>query len=234
MNVIHPYSVFDQTRRTLRLCSDVGLKAGIEAQFLFPKVMPFTMVSRKRLEALFRLATLVNQEGIAGDFVECGTCNGGTAALLGATMLKSSLPRRLWLFDSFEGLPSTSAKDGVRARTFVGKCRGDVDTVKQILGRAAVPLERVKIVKGWFQETFLRTPISQVALLHCDADWYDSVKLTLTHFYDLVAPGGYVVFDDYGFWEGCRAAVDEFVAERKIPATLTVIDTRAVFLQKPR
>ena len=57
--------------------------------------------------------------------------------------------------------------------------------------------------------------------------------MTLHRFYDLVESGGYVVFDDYGFWEGGKAAVDEFMGERRIAVDLIAIDTRGVFFQKP-
>lgn len=33
-----------------------------------------------------------------------------------------------------------------------------------------------------------------------------------------------IQFDDYGFWEGARRAVDEFSAERGITPTLTKLD----------
>ena len=112
-----PYSAFDRGRRSIQLYRDLGPRAALRAHRLLPKVMPFTMVGRKRLEALFRLATLINRHGIAGDLVECGTCNGGTAAVLGAAGLKGAPDRRLWLFDSFEGLPAPPAKDGTVTRT---------------------------------------------------------------------------------------------------------------------
>jgi hypothetical protein len=70
--------------------------------------------------------------------------------------------------------------------------------------------ERYTIREGWFHDTFKDTLPSQVALLHCDSDWYESVSLVLETFYPLVPDGGCVILDDFGFWEGCREAFYEF------------------------
>lgn len=227
------YSYYDQSRRTLGMFRHVGLVSGVRALRVFPKVMPYTMVSRKRLEGLYRLARDVESNGIEGDIVECGTCNGGTAAVLGYAGLTGNTSRHLWLFDSFEGLPEPLPVDGKKAQSFTGLCLGKVDSVEEVLRQTEVPKERVHIVKGWFQDTFPTVEIPRIALLHIDADWYESVKVALERFYTHIQPGGYVVFDDYGFWEGCRKAVDEFLGGMANPPELKVIDTRAVYLQKP-
>jgi O-methyltransferase len=54
----------------------------------------------------------------------------------------------------------------------------------------------------------------RVALLHCDADWYDSVHIVLRTFYPLIPPGGCVILDDFGYWEGCREAFYDFCLQR--------------------
>jgi O-methyltransferase len=227
------YSSFNQSLRTLNLFRHVGLASGIKAIGVFPKVMPYTMVGRKRLEALYKLVREVERQRIVGDIVECGTCNGGTAAVLGYAGLNGNRERRLWLFDSFEGLPEPLPEDGEKAQSFTGLCLGKVECVEEILKEIHVPRERVYIVKGWFQDTFQTVDIPRIALLHIDADWYESVRLVLERFYDQVQPSGFIVFDDYGFWEGCRKAVDEFLSSMVAPPKLTKIDSRAVYLQKP-
>ena len=66
-----------------------------------------------------------------------------------------------------------------------------------------------------------------------DADWYQSVKLCLETFYDRVASGGYVVFDDYGYWEGCRRAVDEFLSGHAGKLDLVRVDHTGCYFRKP-
>lgn len=45
-------------------------------------VQPYTMASPERVQLLISLAARVIEDKIPGDFVECGVCNGGSAAIL--------------------------------------------------------------------------------------------------------------------------------------------------------
>ena len=156
---------------------------------------------------------------IAGDFVECGVCNGGSAAAIACELSGSG--RHVWLYDSFEGLPAISEIDGKDAERFVGQCVGSEQHVRKAMQIAKVSPSEYTIRKGWFQETFHEQPLPrQIAILHVDADWYDSVMLTLQTFYDLVSDGGLIVLDDFGHWEGCREAFYDFVSQRNIKPLL--------------
>jgi O-methyltransferase len=152
---------------------------------LLNKIQPYTMCTEERLLNLIKLANYVNSQGIEGDFVECGTYKGGTAALLSKYMNEN---RHLWIYDSFEGMPSTSDKDGEEAKKWVGECVGSVENVKKIMKLVSTPSEKFTIKKGW----------------------YDSVALVLDTFYELVTIGGCVILDDFGYWEGCREAFYDF------------------------
>jgi O-methyltransferase len=176
---------------------------------LLRTVKPYTLCGNRRLRTLAQLARQINDHGIAGDIVECGTCNGGSAALL-ATFLGER--RHLWLYDSFQGMPGTVAKDGEEARQYEGACVGQVERVKEVLGKVGTRPDQYTIRKGWFQDTFRQELPERVALLHCDADFYDSVLLTLETFYPRIPAGGCVVLDDFGYWEGSREAFYDFCA----------------------
>jgi Macrocin-O-methyltransferase (TylF) len=75
--------------------------------------------------------------------------------------------------------------------------------------------------------------IKPVAILHADGDWYESVRLTLETFEPQVNLGGFVVIDDYGFWEGAKEATHEYRVSRGIDASLVEVDQTAVFWRKP-
>ncbi|MCJ7522626.1 MAG: TylF/MycF family methyltransferase, partial [Dehalococcoidia bacterium] len=105
--------------------------------------------------------------------------------------------------------------------------------VQAIFNQLDISESRFNIVKGWFRDTFPPVQTGDIALLHIDADWYESVKLCLERFYDSVRPGGYIVIDDYGHWEGCRRATDEFLRERSIDVKLTRVDYTGRYFQKP-
>jgi O-methyltransferase len=198
------------------------------------KVREYTAVLVPRLVALYRLSEEVNRKALPGDFVECGVYNGGSAAIMASFCDKTSPARNVWLFDSFEGLPKPTEKDGGRAAGYEGWCHGDLAKLTRVFQIMDIPEDRVRVVKGWFQETFPTVEIPQIAILHIDADWYESVKLCLEKFYDSVQPGGYIVLDDYGAWEGCRIATDEFIAARALKVKLTQVDYTGFYFQKPQ
>jgi O-methyltransferase len=198
------------------------------------QVKDYTAVLPLRLGNLHRLAREIDRSSIPGDVVECGVYNGGSAALMASVCVRSPLERTIWLFDSFEGLPPPTEKDGAQARTCGWWCHGDLSKVRAVFSRMRIPKSRFRIVKGWFHDTFPSAEVGDIALLHIDADWYDSVRLCLERFYDSVQPGGYVDVDDYGHWEGCRRATDEFLRERGITAALTRVDYTGRYFQKPR
>jgi len=203
---------------------------------LIYKVRGYTGLSVPRLVTLYKLSREIDRQPVTGNIVECGVRNGGSAAVMASASNRSPLGRGMWLFDSFEGLPEPTAEDGYKAQTEYrkGRCLGSMDAVKEILNKLGIPEDRIHIVKGWFEETFPAFKINQVALLHVDADWYESVKLCLEKFYDSVCPGGFIVLDDYGNWEGCRRATDEFLKKRSIDIKLVEVDNTGHYFQKPK
>ena len=199
----------------------------------------YTKVSVKRLINLYRLVQRTNKLNLPGDIVECGVWNGGSAAMMGVADqddTTSSKVRKLWLFDSFRGLPPPSNKDGKQEREtyFQGWCQGELEKVKRIFRRFRLSLQHVNIIAGWFDETLQTADLQTIALLHIDADWYASVKIVLETFYDKVVEGGFVVLDDYWRWPGCREAVTDYIKEHQIQGVvLQQADLHGIYFQKP-
>ncbi|MGH3938544.1 MAG: TylF/MycF/NovP-related O-methyltransferase [Pseudonocardiaceae bacterium] len=140
--------------------------------------------------------------------------NGGSAAVIGLALKGHA--RRLWLYDSFRGLPPAGDRDGPQVAWFTGELVGDLAAVRRRLAEVGLSADSVVIREGWFDETFALPAPDQVALLHVDADWYEGVRSTLGRFYDAVVDGGVVVLDDFPWWEGTRRAFYEFCVERDI------------------
>lgn len=174
---------------------------------LIRQVKPYTLCSSDRIKSLIKLSKDINFKGVKGDFVECGTYKGGTAAILSKFMGSG---RKLWLYDSFEGMPESTYKDGYAAKEWIGKCVSSVEDVKEVMRLLSIPEQRYFIKKGWFQQTFPCKLPRKVALLHCDADWYESISLVLDTFYPLISEYGCIILDDFGYWEGCREAFYDF------------------------
>lgn len=198
------------------------------------KVRGYTAVFIPRLVTLYKLSEETNRCSLPGDFVECGVYNGGSAAIMASFCEKSPVKRDVWLFDSFEGLPKPTEKDGDKAPAYEGWCHGDLAKLKRVFQKLQIPESRVHVVKGWFQDTFSKVQIPAIAILHIDADWYESVKLCLERFYDSVQPGGYIILDDYGDWQGCRIATDEFLKKRALNVELIQVDYTGFYFQKPQ
>jgi predicted O-methyltransferase YrrM len=96
--------------------------------------------------------------------------------------------------------------------------------VRETVARAGYPAERIHFVKGAVEETIPRTLPGPLALLRLDTDWYQSTRHELVHLYPLLAPGGVLIVDDYGHWQGAARAVDEYFAAHPPGPLLTRID----------
>jgi hypothetical protein len=197
-------------------------------------VRPFTMSGEARLRGLYGALKDVTQRGIPGDVVECGTARGGSAALLGLAIKESGIPRTLWVFDTFEGIPPPTAADPDHdmAVPYTGSFRGELAQVSALFDRLGIRAN-ARFVKGRFEETVPATDVGTIAVLHLDGDWYSSVKVCLDYLYDRVSPGGVIQIDDYGHWQGARKAVDEFMAARGISADLRYLDYTGRQFVKP-
>jgi O-methyltransferase len=68
--------------------------------------------------------------------------------------------------------------------------------------------------------------------LHIDADFYNSVRLTLENWEPHVSPGGYIQIDDYSAFIGCKRAVDEYLAAHPT-LRLQAFQGIAFYIQKP-
>lgn len=219
-------------------------KKGFDPEFLdlLQQVRPYTMLSEERLFSLFSLTKQLCLKDIAGNFAECGVAAGGSTALMAATIKKySKRSRLLYAFDSFEGMPMPTEHDkhgGIRAEETGwgsgGTCAAPEDSVKSICHQLGV-LDIVKPVKGYFEETLpqMQNEVGPLAFLHMDGDWYESTMAILDNLYDQIVEGGIIQVDDYGFWEGCRKAIQEFAQKNNLRFQMNKIDSTGVWCYKP-
>jgi O-methyltransferase len=96
-------------------------------------------------------------------------------------------------------------------------------------------LSVLTVCAGWFDDTFpsAAPQIPEIAVLHCDSDYHDSVMLTLETFYPAVSPGGYVIIDDYGVAPGARKAVSAFKERVGDNTRLVRVDQAGRYWRKP-
>lgn len=195
-----------------------------------------TMVGLRRLQNLEWCAAQIFREGIEGDFLEAGVCQGGASIFLRALQVAYGQEhRRTWVADSFEGLPEPTSEfdqgydlhEAVQPwlSTSLEAVRDNFRTYDLLSGE-------VTFLPGWFSESLPRAPVEDLSILRADADLYASTREVLESLYDKVVPGGFVIIDDYHVFPNCRRAVDEFRAERGIADPLIRIDWTAVFWRK--
>lgn len=193
---------------------------------LLKKCEPFTMVDTERSFALYEAMRYVLRTSLAGDIVECGVWKGGQAMLMAYLLLgRRDTNRRIWLYDTFTGMSAPTAEDvyaypedpaPVKWRTldkgdYVDWCYASEAEVRRNVASTGYPADRFVFVKGKVEDTIPGTMPDSIALLRLDTDFYESTKHELEYLYPRLMPGGVLVIDDYGSWEGARKAVDEYI-----------------------
>ncbi len=205
-------------------------------------VQPYTMTGKYALFALRRAVQYVAAGGIPGDVVECGVWRGGSMMAVARTLVElGETTRTLHLFDTFEGMPPPTDAD----RSAAGEAAADLlrqgekqtstvwaysplEEVRRNVALAGYPAGRVAFVQGKVEDTLPAAAPDQIALLRLDTDWYESTRHELVHLWPRLSVGGVLIIDDYGYWQGARRAVDEFVAERRLKLLLNRVDHTAV------
>jgi hypothetical protein len=92
----------------------------------------YTMTTPIRCRTLWDFSKQVLNQKVPGCFVECGVWKGGSSAIMALAILNAGKERHLHLFDSFEGLPEPTEKDGEQAAVYSGgRNQGKLATINQ-------------------------------------------------------------------------------------------------------
>ena len=185
------------------------------------------MTSVERISCLYDCLEQVRINNIPGDYVECGVWKAGN--ILGiARYLEyyNQLNSQLWLYDTFEGMTAPeeidvtydgeSAMDTYKQESI--NCHSPIEETQYTLSHTNYPVDKFRFVIGDICQTLLvseNIPDS-ISILRLDTDWYASTKIELEVLWDKVMPGGFMIIDDYGHWQGCRKAVDEFFPDQTV------------------
>lgn len=203
-------------------------------------VTELSMVPSRSLVTLGHQVDELLKARVDGAFVECGVWRGGASFVMADRLRRAKSDRLVWMFDSFEGLPAPSEVDGPAALAYTrdtaspayyDNCSASIEEVRASAERLKLT-DRVRLVKGWFDDTLVATreSIGPIAMLRIDADWYQSVRCCLDQLYEQISPGGLVILDDYYTWDGCTLAVHDFLSEHRLP--LPIRDNGCAFFRK--
>jgi hypothetical protein len=139
-----------------------------------------------------------------GCFVEVGVYKGGSARKLADVALTQD--QRLFLYDTFEGLPYKADID----KEPIG--RFSDTSVEEI--RRLIPDSRVEIIKGVFPASAV--PMPAVAFVHLDCDQYQAITESVRYLWPMMVEGGVIWFDDPFALDGATLALNDLFAEAYI------------------
>lgn len=200
-------------------------------------VSPFTLTSTERIVCLIRATKYIIENGIEGDFVECGVWRGGSMMVVAHTLKRmGETTRKLYLYDTFAGMSQPTEKDirfdGVSAEEIIETvykdasawCYADKQDVTKNLLSTGYPESNILLIEGKVEETIPRTSPARICLLRLDTDWYESTLHELTHLYPKLVKNGVLLIDDYGHWRGSKQATDEYFQQAAIKPFLHRVD----------
>lgn len=192
-----------------------------------------SMASVDRLWAVIQSTKYIVKNDIQGDFVECGVWRGGCALAMAMVLDDLGVDRKIYLFDTFEGMTEPTKYD----LTFLNKgafdtfktlqkdkhndwCYASIHDVKAQFRKLGLE-KNAKFIQGDVLET-LKKEINlpnKISLLRLDTDWYESTKLEMEKLYPKLVRNGVLLIDDYGDWQGCKKAIDEYFKENNSTGT---------------
>lgn len=169
-------------------------------------------VSRKEIDVIIRELQGTLSAGVVGDVVEFG-CYVGTTSVFLADSLKGS-PRKLWLYDSFSGLPEKTHEDvsptGEQFRP------GELLATRKQLEKNLRHVDRGSFVikKAWFSDLTPDDIPNEISFAFLDGDYYRSILDPLALIWPRLSPDACVVVDDYAneALPGAAQAVNEWAA----------------------
>ncbi len=246
--------VAERVARTLKsrgisVTREYGVDLTPETVATIKFVRPYTMTTVQRIESVVAATHYVIDNDIPGAFVESGVWMGGSIMAAARTLVERGVTDRdLYLFDTFEGLPEPGEHDkiagadqsGAEVYAQLQAAAGDtpyleapVDKVRANVALTGYPMDRVHTIQGMVEDTIPSSAPEKVAFLRLDTDFYSSTKVEMETLFPRLSPAGILIVDDYGYLEGARKAVDDYLATYPHPVFLHRIDTSGRLVVKP-
>ena len=173
-----------------RALGKVGLRVGSPASFVLDKIdstmqqiegralSPLLSGRMTNVEQRINMFHLVDQTlayGVDGDFVELGCNSDQSSVLISKIMQHHKSNKKLYVYDSFEGLPPLTSVDG--SAYHQGKLKTTEDILRYNFTRYNLPLPGIH--RGWFNYTLSNGLPKEIAFAYLDGDSYDSILISL-------------------------------------------------------
>ncbi|WP_307252690.1 TylF/MycF family methyltransferase [Croceifilum oryzae] len=194
-----------------------------------------SMIGRMRMDNLHQCMASVVKENIEGDFIETGVWRGGSCIFMSGFLKAHGIKsRKVWVADSFEGLPPPDPNYPVDKNTnahLLNYLKVSLEEVQDNFRKYDLLNDQVTFLKGWFKDTLPTAPIEKIAIARLDGDLYASTWDALTSLYDKISIGGYLIIDDYSL-HYCKQAVHDFRNQFHIEEAIQNIDGSGCFWKK--
>lgn len=162
-------------------------------------------VQNRRHRAIDEIVDYMVGAEVEGDYLEFGVYAGNTFSYAAKRFPTYNPKMRFFAFDSFEGLPKPKDLDlvnGYSSNFTEGQFSFSKEAFIANLERAGVQVEKVAVVKGWFNETLTREKagdygIEKIAVAWIDCDLYESTAPVLDFITPYISWGSVIVFDDW-------------------------------------
>jgi O-methyltransferase len=199
----------------------------------YERAKPFSMLHVTGFWNLYQAVHHVARSGVAGDVVECGCLFGGCSIFLRRLLDQCGLiDRHLHVFDTFDGFPEGSF-DSKGGEIGIGPRFEDFRSVVEENVAANSRADGVTFHQGMVENTLPTAELGRLSLVRLDTDFYASTRVELTVLYPRLSPGGVLIIDDYGVYDGARGATDQYLATLASPPFLVRVDKGIVAGTKP-
>lgn len=217
---------------------------------LLKKVKSFTLTDFNSIYYLIQSIKHVYQNDVPGGFVECGVWRGGNIIVFSELNNKLGLKRKIFAYDTFEGMTKPTDLDsdysGKKAETHLKEqkripndpknvhCIASLTECKNNVSYNVINYQNdVNFIKGSVEEQLCikKNLPEKISILRLDTDWYSSTKKELEVLYPRLVKNGILIIDDYGSWNGCKKAVDEFFKNSKETMFQINKNSRIIFKQ---
>lgn len=230
---------FHQDPVTGKLSSSAGAPTDLKRKHdgaIWPS-RAHTMIGLYRLDNLRHCVETAIRERVPGDLIETGVWRGGASIFMRGILKAFDVKdRRVWVADSFEGLPPTDkaahAADAALALDRFADLAVPLERVRENFARYGLLDDQVVFLKGWFRDTLPDAPIDRLAVMRLDGDLYESTMDALTNLYPKLSPGGFVILDDYNVVAGCNEATDQYRRSMGVAEPLMPIKGCGAFWRK--
>jgi len=135
---------------------------------------------------------------LSGDLVECGTFKGDFAWVVNQTVKPEAAGKKFYLYDSFEGFSPADKSVDPSYADFANPIYRETGIFESVKSRF-IHDSHVVVTKGFLPESVGEISPEKVCFLHMDLNSPEAELATLEYFWPRIAPGGIIVFDDYGW-----------------------------------